>query len=283
LTRSVDIAASPALPAGRDRANAPSSRLTLTTNGAAWTAFGATANPDAGFGGYSAQATEGGTSLYIPGLRSPLAGVVPPPGFYFENDFYSYSGKLSSSTRTQLGGAVLSNVKVEARIDFVTPTWVTPVEILGGNLAFAVSIPFGTPSISARAVLAGPRLRAPIGLSLRDSTFNIGDPVVSSFVGWHAGNLQVFRPGRLPPKFSMGLLNLSANRLRQIQDVARGRSDPHLTGERFSLVAECGLILLHLADPVDEASLLLQHGAELGDSREDFANSRERRHGTALS
>lgn len=35
-------------------------------------------------------ATEGGASLYVPGLRGPMAGIVPPPpGFYFENDFYS--------------------------------------------------------------------------------------------------------------------------------------------------------------------------------------------------
>lgn len=133
-------------------------------------------------------ATEGGASFYIPGLRGPTAGIVPPPGFYFENDFYSYSGRLSARTQTQFGGAVLSNVKVEARVNFMTPTWVTPVEIFGGNLAFAVSIPFGTPRISAGALIAAPRLGRVFGGSLRDATFNIGDPVVSSFIGWHAGN-----------------------------------------------------------------------------------------------
>jgi hypothetical protein len=133
-------------------------------------------------------ATEGGASLYIPGLRGPTAGIVPPPGFYFENDFYSYSGRLSARTQTQFGGAVLSNVKVEARVNFMTPTWVTPLEIFGGNLAFAVSIPFGTPRISAGALIAAPRLGRVFGASLRDATFNIGDPVVSSFIGWHAGN-----------------------------------------------------------------------------------------------
>jgi len=133
-------------------------------------------------------ATEGGASLYVPGLRGPLAGIVPPPGFYFENDFYTYSGRLSAATQTQLGGAVLSNVKVQARVDFLTPTWVTPLQILGGNLAFAVTLPVGTPRISAGALIAAPRLGRAFGASLRDATFNIGDPVVSSFVGWHAGN-----------------------------------------------------------------------------------------------
>ncbi|RDJ24261.1 transporter [Bosea caraganae] len=135
-----------------------------------------------------AQATESGASLYVPGLRGPLAGIVPPPGFYFQNDFYTYSGRLSATTQTQFGGAVLGNVKVQARIDFLTPTWVTPVEIFGGNLGFAVSLPLGVPRISAGALIAAPRLGRAFGAKLRDATFNIGDPVVSSFVGWHAGN-----------------------------------------------------------------------------------------------
>lgn len=133
-------------------------------------------------------ATEGGASLFVPGLHGPGAGIVPPPGFYFENDFYSYSGRISARSRTQFGGAVLSNVEVEARINFATPTWVTPLEIFGGNLAFAISIPFGTPRVSAGALIAAPRLGRAFSASLRDATFNIGDPVVTSFVGWHAGN-----------------------------------------------------------------------------------------------
>ncbi len=135
----------------------------------------------------AAYATEGGASLYVPGLRGPMAGIVPPPGFYFENDFYSYSGRLSAGRPIAIGGAVVANVKVEARVNFMTPTWVTPFEILGGNLAFAITVPFGTPRVSAGAVITGPRGRS-IGFSQRDATFNIGDPAISSFIGWHAGN-----------------------------------------------------------------------------------------------
>lgn len=133
-------------------------------------------------------ATESGASLYVPGLRGPTAGIVPPPGFYFQNDFYSYSGRISAATQTQIGGAVLSNVKVQARVDFLTPTWVTPLEIFGGNLGFAVTLPFGDPRVSAGALIAAPRLGRAFGLKMRDSGFLLGDPVVTSFVGWHAGN-----------------------------------------------------------------------------------------------
>lgn len=136
----------------------------------------------------STQATEAGASLYAPGLHGPGAGIVPPPGFYFENDFYSYSGRLSAATRTQIGGAVLANVKVQARADFMTPTWVTPLEIFGGNLGFALTLPVGDPRVSAGALIAAPRLGRAFGVKMRDSGFFFGDPVVSSFVGWHAGN-----------------------------------------------------------------------------------------------
>lgn len=138
--------------------------------------------------GQPASATEGGTSLYVPGIRGPGAGIVPPPGFYFENDIYSYSGRLSAARQTQIGGAVVANVKVEARVDFATPTWVTPVEIFGGNLGFALTLPFGVPRVSAGALIAAPRLGRAFGFKQRDSAFLFGDPIVTSFVGWHAGN-----------------------------------------------------------------------------------------------
>ncbi|MFA6968093.1 hypothetical protein [Bosea sp. (in: a-proteobacteria)] len=96
-------------------------------------------------------------------------------------------------------------------------------------------------------------------------------------------SLKVLGRGNSPRAFGVGFLNLSADRLRQIQNIARRSNDRHHSGERFSLIAERGLILLHLADPVDETGLLLQHGPEFGDGCEDFANGRERRCCTALS
>jgi hypothetical protein len=77
--------------------------------------------------GTPAGATEGGASLYIPGLLGPGAGIVPPPGFYFSNVAYSYSGELRGGRRIQIGGAVLADVEIEARADFLSGTWVTPI------------------------------------------------------------------------------------------------------------------------------------------------------------
>ena len=91
------------------------------------------------------QATEGGASLFIPGGHGPGAGIVPPPGFYFANEFFTYSGEISGGRRIQIGGAVLADVQTELRADFASATWVTPLDILGGRVAFGLILPFGIP------------------------------------------------------------------------------------------------------------------------------------------
>ena len=145
-----------------------------------------------GCGAAAAVASEGGASFYIPGLTIPMAGFLPTPGVFFDNTTYFYQGKLTSGRNTALGGNIVAGVKVDAKVDFATALWVTPLEILGGNLGFSLSLPFGEPAVRAGAVLSGPVLQRlvgrPVGSSASDSTFNYGDPVLSTMIGWHAGN-----------------------------------------------------------------------------------------------
>jgi hypothetical protein len=140
----------------------------------------------------TAQASEGGASFYIPSLSVPLAGFLPPPGVYFDNTFYFYDGKLPGGRRTRLGGNIVSEVEVDAKIDFATGLWVTPAEILGGNLAFSLTVPIGEPAVRAGAVISGPILNrligGPLALRASDATLNYGDPVLASLIGWHSGN-----------------------------------------------------------------------------------------------
>ncbi len=84
-------------------------------------------------------------------VSAALAGMVPPPGIYFESDFWAAIPASSPPAgRRNSAGAVLANVKVEARVGFVTPTWVTPIEILGGKLGFARLLPLEN-RVSAQA------------------------------------------------------------------------------------------------------------------------------------
>ncbi|WP_310352973.1 transporter [Methylobacterium sp. BE186] len=135
-----------------------------------------------------ARAAEGAQGVYVLGNRGPLAGVTPPPGFYFENETYYYSGNLGGGRTFQSGGVVAANVKLDLSANFITPIWVTPVEIFGGNLGFSLTIPFGTPNVSAATVLFSPRIDRIIAGREHDAVFNVGDIYLASFVGWHSGN-----------------------------------------------------------------------------------------------
>ncbi|MDP4006060.1 transporter [Methylobacterium sp. NEAU K] len=134
-------------------------------------------------------AAEGAQGVYVLGNRGPLAGVIPPPGFYFESETYFYQGNLGGGRTFQNGGVVAANVKLDISANFVTPIWVTPIEILGGNLGFSITVPFGTPNVSAGAVLSSPRIDRIVSGRERDAVFNVGDIYLASFVGWHSGNL----------------------------------------------------------------------------------------------
>ena len=139
-----------------------------------------------------AEAAEGGLSFYIEGQAVPLGGIVPPPGLYFDSTTYFYNAKIGANRTTQIGGNVVANVNVNLVANFATALWVTPVQVLGGDLAFAFVMPFGEPAVRAGVLLDGPlinqRVGRPLGVTVSDRDFNPGDPIVSASLGWHSGS-----------------------------------------------------------------------------------------------
>lgn len=150
--------------------------------------FGCLLGLVAGLMSTTSQATESGASLFIPGGRGPGAGIVPPAGFYFADEFFAYSGQFNGGRQIQIGGAVLANVQTEVRADFVSGTWIMPLEILGGRVGIGASVPFGASRVSAGALIAAPTLGTVAGFSQRDAAFVFGDPVVAGLIGWDSGN-----------------------------------------------------------------------------------------------
>ena len=134
-----------------------------------------------------AAAAENGVGFYLLGGRGPMAGYIPPPGVYIQNDVYFYSGSGGGGKRFPSGGEVIANVDATIWADFVTASWVLPQEILGGNLAIGVIVPFGQPDVTAD-VLLSPAAFAPIGRQVKDNAFIFGDPVATAALGWHSGN-----------------------------------------------------------------------------------------------
>ncbi len=128
------------------------------------------------------QAAEGGGGFYLLGSRGPLAGITPPPGVYFQDDSYFYSGDTSAAL--DLGGTIVGlGVDADVYLNLPTGLWVTPWEILGGNLGFSATLVIGGPDISAAII-------APVVIPLAtDSITAFGDPSLGVFLGWHSGNL----------------------------------------------------------------------------------------------
>lgn len=132
----------------------------------------------------TAMAVEGGTSFYILGGKTTMAGYLPPPGVYgvFSNYFYSGSADIDFES----GGVSLSGgIEAEAYIGMPTALWVTPGDVLGGNLAFSLTTPFGGKHLDA-AVLSS-RFGTEFGAERENWAF--GDPVLGTSLGWHEGNL----------------------------------------------------------------------------------------------
>lgn len=127
----------------------------------------------------AARAAENGTGFYLLGGRGPMAGYLPPPGFYFESDTYSYDAKLDARKALPAGGRFVANVRSQARADFLNGTWVTPWEVFGGNFAVGAVLPVGRVAVSAGVEIDSPRTRTIIGSSLRDTATMVGDPVLS--------------------------------------------------------------------------------------------------------
>jgi len=54
-----------------------------------------------------ALAAEGGAGFYLLGSKGPTAAITPPPGVFFSNDVYMYSGDLGGGRALPSGGQTL--------------------------------------------------------------------------------------------------------------------------------------------------------------------------------
>ncbi len=163
--------------------------------------------------GRQADAAEYGKGIYLLGIKTSMAGFVPPPGTYLTAYQYYYTGSASGTAansvllndignvsipRSKATLTVQAELDVDANIfiDLPTVLWVTPHKVLGGNLGVGVLAPVGwqdvSADINALATLNFPVLGITLQrsgrLSLNDETFNFGDPLALALIGWHQGN-----------------------------------------------------------------------------------------------
>jgi hypothetical protein len=155
-------------------------------------------------------AAEQGKSVYLLGATSSMSGMSPPPGDYVSSLDYFYSGDATGSaalsrslplTGISLPGyaTLETNANLSARanvaIDVFSALWVAPEKILGGNFGVGMLLPVGYQevgvNINALSSLTFPNgsvLSAGGSRDISGSTFAVGDPLPTAFIGWSAGN-----------------------------------------------------------------------------------------------
>lgn len=135
----------------------------------------------------SATAAERGAGFYLLGGKVAAAGILPPPGVYFQNDIWIYDGSLGGGAQLPTGGRVAVGVEGKAVLEAPTVMWVLPEEVMGGRLGLGATIPFGWMETQADLTLTGPGGGVLTG-AITDTVFTIGDPIVSATLGWDSGN-----------------------------------------------------------------------------------------------
>jgi len=156
-------------------------------------------------------AAEQAKSVYLLGVTASMAGMTPPPGTYVSSFTYLYSGDATGAaalSRTlPLAGTVLPafatlqtnadvSVKANVALDVFSVLWVAPQKVLEGNFGFGVLLPVGYQEVdvnlNALTALTFPNgtvLQRGRNFGISDSTFAVGDPLVTAFIGWSSGNL----------------------------------------------------------------------------------------------
>jgi hypothetical protein len=133
-----------------------------------------------------ALAAEGGAGFYLLGSKGPAAAITPPPGVFFQNDVYIYSGDLGGGRALPTGGKLAVGVEGKAAIEIPTVLWVLPEEVMGAHLGLSASLPVGWKNTDADLTFAGPLGGSATG-SISDDVFTIGDPILGGYLGWESG------------------------------------------------------------------------------------------------
>jgi hypothetical protein len=148
-------------------------------------------------------AAESAKSVYLLGSNAQMSGFTPPPGIYFYDLSYFYSGSASAEAADGVLLPDVGNIEAKARlsldssafINVPTFLWVPDTPVLGGRIGFGVLAPIGwqevDATVDATATLTlpdGRRYSKGASFDLDDSTTAFGDPLLTAFIGWDAGN-----------------------------------------------------------------------------------------------
>jgi hypothetical protein len=142
-------------------------------------------------------AAEGGAGHYLPGAVATFIDEAPPKEtpFALENQFYYYSGSVDRGRQLRLGGIVAGNISATSYAEAPLFAYRSPLSLLGGDFAFAISIPYvwldvnGEVSLSRTRLIDGRVVERIVTRS--DSADGLGDITLIPFWwAWTIGDLK---------------------------------------------------------------------------------------------
>src|SRR5262249_50967414 len=165
----------------------------------------------------NAAADEGGVSFWIPGLFGSLAAVPQQPGWSAATIYYhtSVSGGgdvalareiTTGRIPTNLTATVNANLKADADLAVIYPTYVFKTPVLGGQASIGMLGVAGRESASLAGTVTG-ALSTPFGAipfsrsdALSDTDVGFGDLVPIASLRWHSGvhNYMTYITGDIP-------------------------------------------------------------------------------------
>ncbi len=128
-----------------------------------------------------AHAVEGGIETYLLGSRDSFAGILPPAGNYWNNDFVFFSGSAPSISA---GGAIVVEPKIDVFTYKLNFTHVFDATIGSARLGLNVNVPY----VSAQMDFAA-ELGSGLSGSLSDTERAFGDITVTPLLNWTHGHL----------------------------------------------------------------------------------------------
>ncbi len=143
--------------------------------------------------GTPGQAVEGGIETYLLGSRDSFAGVLPPPGSYWNNDFVFFSG---SAPTLSSGNVSVTDPEIDVFTYKLNFTYVPDLTIGSARVGININIPY----VSADGQYAGV-IGQNISGSISDEGENaFGDITFTPLLNWSSGKvntmlaLQFFLP-----------------------------------------------------------------------------------------
>ncbi len=124
-------------------------------------------------------AVEGGTGAYLLGSRDALAGIAPPPGFYFSMELWNLQGSVPV---LPLGGLALSDATSSANVAKLNFTQSFGSELWGGQPFITVTVPLVSGSLSFNG-----ELNSGLSGTFTDEETGFGDLTITPALGFNSG------------------------------------------------------------------------------------------------